>query len=57
MRKDGRGHSADEPARQQEYQRLYRRTKAHFDQFNDVIDHLVKRIARLEQRVRELELR
>jgi hypothetical protein len=47
--------SPDEPARQQLYQRLYRRTKERLDRMDDTIGHLLERIERLERRLDEIK--
>ena len=57
MRKDGRTHSPDEPARQSGYRKLYLRYKHDMDRVEDEIDFLKRRLEALAERIEKLEFK
>jgi BMFP domain-containing protein YqiC len=50
-----RTYSPDEPARQKIYRQLYWRTKHSLERYEDILNHVITRIEKLEQRVKRLE--
>ena len=54
MRKDGKTHSPDEPARQKGYRKLYWRHKYDMERVDDVLESLNQRVRKLEGEIRDL---